>query len=247
MIDDHHAEQSEAGEHQEAAGDPGAFVPSTDPPPPPDDRERGGDPPPPDDLPVAAAALEKADDLGRGEAERALLEWALRQRQNSPGEPLLPRFKATTPEAAPRPTARPRPEADWGAEPGRDAGPGPGSRGERDTTPGPMGDAAFEPADDEPHWPWEMLYDSAEDAISALVAAGGPDPRDFASPRLTRRAKLVIALALVVLFVVSALGGFVGYRVTHRAARGGPEAVGGLAEVRSGAALVVPPHRSPAV
>ena len=44
--------------------------------------------------------------------------------------------------------------------------------------------------------------------------------------RLGRGAKLVIAVALVVLFVVSLLGGFLGYRLTHRAAGAGPEAAG---------------------
>ena len=88
---------------------------------------------------------------------------------------------------------------------------------------------------EEPLPPWRALHRSAEEAIRALVAAGGPDPRDFASPRLGRRAKTVIAIALVVLFLVSALGGFVGYRVTRRAAGPAGQAAGPLVEVRGGA------------
>jgi len=167
-----------------------------------------------DDVPAAGGELEKAEDLGLGEAERALLEWAMR-RQTAPDEPLLPVAEAA-PETGPKP------------ERNADAPPRPAPY----VAPTPRPEAAPQPADEEPRSPWDPIHGSAEEAISALVAAGGPDPRDFASPRLTRRAKLVIALALVVLFVVSALGGFVGYRLTHRAAGNLSAAAGRPAEVR---------------
>lgn len=167
-----------------------------------------------DDGPAAGGDLERAEDLGLGEAERALLEWAMR-RQTGPGEPLLP-----VAEAAPETSPKPQRNADAPPRPAPYVAP----------TPRP--EAAREPPDEEPRSPWEIMHGSAEEAISALVAAGGPDPRDFASPRLTRRVKLVIALALVVLFVVSALGGFVGYRLTHRAAGNLSAATGRPAEVR---------------
>jgi len=148
----------------------------------------------------AGGELEVAEDVRLGEAERALLEWALRQRQSGPGEPLL-RFPKARPEAAvppePAPTGEvaPEPSGEW--------------------APDPTPDAPSAPSGGESRSPWELLYSSAEEAITALVAAGGPDPRDFASPRLPRRAKVLVALVLVALFVVSALGGFVGYRLTH--------------------------------
>jgi hypothetical protein len=167
-----------------------------------------------DDVPATRGELEKAEDLGLGEAERALLEWAMR-RQTAAGEPLLPVAEAP-------PETRPKPERNADAPP----------RPAPYVAPTPRPEAPREPADEEPPSPWDSIHGSAEEAISALVAAGGPDPRDFASPRLTRRAKLVIALALVVLFVVSALGGFVGYRLTHRAAANLSAAAGRPAEVR---------------
>jgi hypothetical protein len=226
MIDDHEAEQSGTGERRGATGDPGAPVSSADLPPyddlpPPDagmhpddlwaadDGSLLDDGPPPDEL-------EKAEDLGLGEAELALLEWAMRQRQSVADEPLLPSAEAA-------PEARPEPLPDWVPPP------------EPREAPKPEAAASAERPDAEPRSPWDFFHGSAEEAISALVAAGGPDPRDFASPRLTRRAKTVIAIALVVLFVVSALGGFVGYRITHRAAGAATEAVGRLVEVRGGA------------
>jgi hypothetical protein len=260
MIDDHEAVPSGMGEHHGATGDPAASVSNVDPLPPPVDEQppggwlapRGwlapedgplaGDEQPPEDWlgpedwlapeegPVAedgpvggdpsavGAELERAEDLGLGEAERALLQWALR-RQSALGAPLLPVAKA-------RPEADAPSEADASSEPTRDVAPEPAA----DAPP----EAPPERERDESRSPWDVSYGSAEEAITALVAAGGPDPRDFASPRLTRRAKMMIALALVVLFVVSALGGFVGYRLTHRAAAGGPEAVGRPAQVRGG-------------
>jgi hypothetical protein len=199
MIDDDEAEQSDEGR-------------VADHRPPADDDELG-----------AVGELEVAEDVRLGEAERALLEWALRQRQSGPGEPLL-RFPKVRLEAAP-----PEPASDEALEPASDPAPEPMPTSE--WAPDPAPDA---PSGDQSRSPWELLYSSAEEAITALVAAGGPDPRDFATPRLTRRAKVLIALALVLLFVVSALGGFVGYRLTHQAAGAGPAAVGRVAEVRGG-------------
>jgi hypothetical protein len=251
MIDDHEAELAGTGEYHGATGDP--VVPwrpvvDTRPADPraaekgqprserqpgddgqpatgwfaPDEGPAGDEGPAPneelaadDDLAVGGGELEKAEDLGLGEAERALLEWALRQRQSAPGQPFLPVAMAA-PDAGPNPDR----ESDAPPEPAQER---------REPKP----EEPAEPASEEPGLPWEPLHGSAEEAISALIAAGGPDPRDFASPRLSRRAKLVIAFALVVLFVVSALGGFVGYRLTHRAAGSGSEAAGGPAEVRT--------------
>jgi hypothetical protein len=226
VIDDHEAEQSGTGAQRRATGDPGTPVSGADLPPyddqplqdagmHPDDLWASDDAPllaaatPPDEPPLASQ-LERADDLGLGEAELALLQWALRQRQGVQGQP-------------------PQPSAPAGARPEPGSAPPPEHRGAG--TPPPV---AGTPAE-ELRSPWELLHASAEEAISALVAAGGPDPRDFASPRLTRRAKTVIAIALVVLFLVSALGGFVGYRVTHRAAGPAGQAAGPLVEVRGGA------------
>jgi hypothetical protein len=129
-----------------------------------------------------------------------------------------------TPEAAAARPPEPRPEAA-----ARPPEPTPAR------APVPRPEAAATRADDRPASAWERLHNSAEEAISALVAAGGPDPRDYASPRLDRRAKMLIAVALVVLFVVSVVGGFVGYRVTHRAAGAGPEAVGRPAGIHAAA------------
>ncbi|HEX6675969.1 MAG TPA: hypothetical protein VF486_13175 [Actinomycetes bacterium] len=233
MIDDDEAERPGTGEHDEATGDPAASVSSADlPSPAADGQPPGGGqardegrvadhrPATDDDGLGAGGELEvAAEDVRLGEAERALLEWALRQRQSGPGEPLL-RFPKVRLEAEAPPEAEatgevaPEPSSEWAPDP------------EPGAPPAPPGE--------ESRWPWERLYSSAEEAITALVAAGGPDPRDFASPRLTRRAKALIALALVVLFVVSALGGFVGYRLTHQAAGSGPAVVGRLAEVRGG-------------
>jgi len=203
MIGDHEAERSEAGAH-----------PLDGPPFPdagmhPDDLWASDDGRPPAE-PLLASELERADDLGLGEAELALLQWAMRQRQGVQGQPLQPSAPAG---ARPEPGSAPPPEHRGAGTPLPVAG-----------TPG-----------EELRSPWELLHASAEEAISALVAAGGPDPRDFASPRLTRRAKTVIAIALVVLFLVSALGGFVGYRVTRRAAGPAGQAAGPLVEVRGGA------------
>jgi outer membrane biosynthesis protein TonB len=221
-----------------------------------------------------------AEDAVLGEAERALLRWALRQRELAPGEALLPARNephqpAETPAPAPTPVARaaptpvpgPRPEVApvpapkpapmrlW-PEPALEAEPAPAPASSPEpapkTPPAPApasspeaaparppasrAEAAPGRADDRHASPPKQFHGSAEEAISALVAAGGPDPRDFASPRLDRRTKMVIALALVVLFLVSVLGGFVGYRVTHRAAGGGSETVGRPAGIHAGAA-----------
>jgi hypothetical protein len=253
MIDEHDAERDGTG-GQRAAGEP---VPSEAP----SDGEL-----------ETADELELAEDAVLGEAERALLRWALRQRELAPGEPLLPARNephqpAETPAPAPTPVARaaptpvpgPRPEVApvpapkpapmrlW-PEPAPEAEPAPAPASSPEpapkTPPAPApapesspeaaparppasrAEAAPGRADDRHASPPKQFHGSAEEAISALVAAGGPDPRDFASPRLDRRTKMVIAIALVVLFLVSVLGGFVGYRVTHRAAGGGSETVG---------------------
>jgi hypothetical protein len=242
MIEEHDAEQFEPGEQQETVGE-----------------------------------LAKADDLGLGEAERALLQWALR-RQRAPGEPLLPSARtAPQQEAEPEPPPPPRPAPVSKAAAPAPARPTPPRPAPRPTPPRPVAAArptppatpasptptpleahptptppvprpapppAPEPArspapapepppprplfafEDDDASPWRLLHGTAEEAISALVAAGGPDPRDFASPRLTRRIKMLIALALVLLFVVSAVGGFVGYRISHRAVGSAPAAVG---------------------
>jgi outer membrane biosynthesis protein TonB len=207
---------------------------------------------------VTADELDLAEDAELGEAERALLRWALRQRERAPGEPLLPTrneplppAETPTPAPPPRPTPapaaravpipvpeprpaaapvaapKPKPMRLW-PEPAPEAAPA--------RTPPSRPEAAPPPTEDRQPSPWERLHSSAEEAISALVAAGGPDPRDYASPRLDRRAKMVIALALVVLFVVSVLGGFVGYRVTHRAAGGGSQSVARPAGIHAGPA-----------
>jgi hypothetical protein len=277
MIDEHDAEQERAGERQRAAEEP---VPTDAPPA----EER-----------VNADELDLAEDAGLGEAERALLRWAFRQRQRALGEPLLPTGNEPFPPVA-RPAADPAPPPPPAARtapaPPPDAGPAPalgskpvrlwpeptpeappvpapGSKPvrlwpeptpqasrapeaeeapapEHGAAPAPEAEAAPVPqpqaptpqpspprpeapprrAEDQRAIPWERLHGMAEEAISALAAAGGPDPRDYASPRLDRRAKMLIAVALAVLFVVSVLGGFVGYRLTHRAAGAGPEAAG---------------------
>jgi hypothetical protein len=253
MIDDDEAERFETGEDDEATGDPAASVSSADPQFPADDAQAPDDGPAPDEGRVAdhrpvdhdelgaAVELEVAEDVRLGEAERALLEWALRQRQSGPGEPLL-RFRKAGPEAdaPPEPTSdeAPEPPSHEAPEPPSDEVPEPPSdeapelAPTSEAVPEPAPDLPPVPSGDESRSPWELLYSSAEEAITALVAVGGPDPRDFATPRLTRRAKVLIAVALAVLFVVSALGGFVGYRLTHRAAGSGPAAVGRLAEAR---------------
>jgi hypothetical protein len=210
MIDDHEAERS------------GAHHPPLDEPPfpdagmHPDDLWASDDGPLPAEAsppaePPPASQLERADDPGLGEAELALLEWAAQQRQAAAPDPPRP--------AQPPADARPEPWFDWEPtpEPPREPQPVAGTPGE------------------EPPPPGRFLHRSAEEAIAALVAAGGPDPRDFATPRLGRRAKAIIAIALVLLFVVSALGGFVGYRLTHRAAGAATQAAGRLVEVRGGA------------
>jgi hypothetical protein len=244
MIDDDEAERFGTGEHDGATGDPAASVSSADLPSPAADGQPPGDGRAPDEGRVAdhrpatdddglgaAGELEVAEDVRLGEAERALLEWALRQRQSGPGEPLL-RFSKARPEADAPP--EPAPASDVAPEPATTGewAPEPATTGE--WAPDPAPDTPPAPSGEESRSPWERLYSSAEEAITALVAAGGPDPRDFASPRLTRRTKLLIALALVVLFVVSALGGFVGYRLTHQAAGSGPAVIGRLTEVRGG-------------
>jgi hypothetical protein len=231
MIDEHDAEQDGTGEQQGAAERP-------------DSSEAA-----PANRLVTADELELAEDAGLGEAERALLRWAFRQRQRGPGEPLVPTGDeplpppetlappargAPTPaprqEAAPAPAPQPKPlrlwpeptEAPPAPEPDPTPVPPPVPRPEPEARP--QAAPAWPPvagparAGDRQATPWERLHEAAEEAISALVAAGGPDPRDYASPRLGRRAKMLIAVALVVLFMVSALGGFVGYRLTHRAA-----------------------------
>jgi hypothetical protein len=203
MIGDHEAERSEAGAH-----------PLDGPPFPdtgmhPDDLWAPDDATPPAE-PLLASELERADDLGLGEAELALLDWATRNRP--PDEP-PPR-----PAEAPA-DARPEPWPGWWPPPEPGGAP----------TPRPSGGTPGE----EPLPPWRALHRSADEAIWALVAAGGPDPRDFATPRLGRRAKTVIAIALVALFVVSALGGFVGYRLAHRASA--TQATGRLVEAHGGA------------
>jgi hypothetical protein len=297
MIDEHDAEQERAGERQRAAEEP---VPTDAPPA----EER-----------VNADELDLAEDAGLGEAERALLRWAFRQRQRALGEPLLPTGNepfpvvarpAADPAPPPPPAARtaPAPPPDAGPAPALGSKPvrlwpeptpeappvpAPGSKPvrlwpeptpqasrapeageapapeaeeapapEHGAAPAPEAEAAPAPqpalrpeaapvpqpqaptpqpspprpeapprrAEDQRAIPWERLHGMAEEAISALAAAGGPDPRDYASPRLDRRAKMLIAVALAVLFVVSVLGGFVGYRLTHRAAGAGPEAAG---------------------
>jgi hypothetical protein len=268
MIDEHDAERDGMG-GQRAAGEP---VPSEAP---------------------SAGELELAEDAMLGEAERALLRWALRQRELAPGEPLLPtRNEPLQPAETPTPTARaaptppvpgPRPEVApvpapkptpmrlW-PEPAPKAEPAPTPASSPESAPraapvptpasspepapraapvptpasspeaaparppASRAEAAPRQAEDRHPSPPKQFHGSAEEAISALVAAGGPDPRDFASPRLDRRAKMVIALALVVLFLVSVLGGFVGYRVTHRAAGGGSEPVGRPAGIHAGPA-----------
>jgi hypothetical protein len=200
MIDEHDAERDGTG-GQRAAGEP-----------------EPSEAPSADEL-ATADELELAEDAVLGEAERALLRWALRQRELAPGEPLLPtRNEPLQPAETPAPT------------------PAPAAQAAPTPVPGPRPEAAPGRADDRPPSPPKQFHGSAEEAISALVAAGGPDPRDFASPRLDRRAKLVIALALVMLFLVSVLGGFVGYRVTHRAAGGWSEPVGRPAEIHAGPA-----------
>jgi outer membrane biosynthesis protein TonB len=192
---------------------------------------------------VTADEVELAEDAVLGEAERALLRWALRQRELAPGEPLLPTRNEplepaetpaptpapTPPRAAPTPVPGPRPEVAPVPTPKPTPmrlWPEPAPKAEPAPAPAPSPEAAPGRADDRHPSPPKQFHGSAEEAISALVAAGGPDPRDFASPRLDRRAKMVIALALVALFLVSVLGGFVGYRVTHRAAGSWSEPVG---------------------
>jgi hypothetical protein len=205
MIDEHEAEQSGTGEQQGATGNAGVL-----------DADGAELSLPPAEL-ITTYELDKAEDIGLGEAERALLQWAMRQRQRAPGEPLLP-TTSPTPAATPPPAPEPAPPA----------------------PPAPAPTASPMP-EEEASRPWELFHGSAEEAISALVAAGGPDPRDYASPRLDRRAKLLIALVMVLLFVVSAVGGFVGYRLTHRADGGGAEAVGRLAGVHAGPATPAAP------
>jgi outer membrane biosynthesis protein TonB len=264
MIDDHEAEQPRTGEQEGAAGDPASGGPASA-------REF-----------VTAGEPAVDEDIRLGEAERALLQWALRQRQRNPGEPLLPHPKppaappSTSPvpplevppllapeeSAPPAPEAPPPPPAQTAAPPTPEqaappapeqaASPAPDApRAARSTpTPAPRptpparepspatareSEPASRTAEAEPPSARDRFHGSAEEAISALVAAGGPDPRDYASPRLNRRAKVVIAFALVLLFVVSAVGGFVGYRLTHRAA-GGPETVGGHVGIHAGPA-----------
>jgi outer membrane biosynthesis protein TonB len=218
MIDEHDAERDGTG-GQRAAGEP---EPSEAP---------------------SADELELAEDAVLGEAERALLRWAFRQRELAPGEPLLPTRNEplepaetpaptpapTPPRAAPTPVPGPRPEVAPVPTPKPTPmrlWPEPAPKAEPAPAPAPSPEAAPGRADDRHPSPPKQFHGSAEEAISALVAAGGPDPRDFASPRLDRRAKMVIALALVALFLVSVLGGFVGYRVTHRAAGSWSEPVG---------------------
>jgi outer membrane biosynthesis protein TonB len=258
MIDEHDAERDGTG-GQRAAGEPE-----------PSEAPSAGEL-------VTADEVELAEDAVLGEAERALLRWALRQRELAPGEPLLPtRNEPLQPAETPTPTARaaptppvpgPRPEVApvpapkptpmrlW-PEPAPKAEPAPTPASSPESAPraapvptpasspeaaparppASRAEAAPRQAEDRHPSPPKQFHGSAEEAISALVAAGGPDPRDFASPRLDRRAKMVIALALVVLFLVSVLGGFVGYRVTHRAAGGGSEPVGRPAGIHAGAA-----------
>jgi hypothetical protein len=252
MIDEHDAERDGTG-GQRVAGEP---EPSEAP---------------------SADELELAEDAVLGEAERALLRWAFRQRELAPGEPLLPTRNEplqpaetpaptpapTPPRAAPTPVPGPRPEVApvptptptpmrlWpepapkaepapapapSPEPSLKAAPAPSPETAPKAAPAPSPEAAPGRADDRHPSPPEQFHGSAEEAISALVAAGGPDPRDFASPRLDRRAKMVIALALVALFLVSVLGGFIGYRVTHRAAGGWSEPVGRPAGIHAGPA-----------
>jgi hypothetical protein len=245
MIDEHDAERDRAGEQQGAAEEP---VPG--------DAPSG-------EL-VSSDELDLAEDAGLGEAERALLRWAFRQRQRAPGEPLLPTGNVPPPPERPTPDPAPRPSpADSSTPtpaPRREAAPNPAPRAKPmrlwpeptpevaparppdpkpevapARPPDPRPEAAPSRAEDQHAMPWERLHGSAEEAISALVAAGGPDPRDYASPRLDRRTKLLIAVALAVLFVVSVLAGFVGYRVTHRAARAGPEVAGRPAGIHAAA------------
>lgn len=259
MIDEHDAERDGTG-RQRAAGEPE-----------PSEAPSAGEL-------VTADEVELAEDAVLGEAERALLRWALRQRELAPGEPLLPTRNeplepAATPAptpapppaagAAPTPVPGPRPEVApapkptpmrlWpepapraepasppasSPEPAPNAAPAPASSPEAAPArpPASRPEAAPGRADDRHPSPPKQFHGSAEEAISALVAAGGPDPRDFASPRLDRRAKMLIALALVALFLVSLLGGFVGYRVTHRAAGGWSEPVGRPAGIHAGPA-----------
>jgi hypothetical protein len=275
MIDEHDAERDGTG-GQRAAGEPE-----------PSEAPSAGEL-------VTADEVELAEDAVLGEAERALLRWALRQRELAPGEPLLPtrneplepaETPAPTPtpaaRAAPTPVPEPRPEVApapkptpmrlW-PEPAPKAEPAPTPASSPESAPraapvptpasspepapraAPVPTPASSPeaaparppasrpeaapgrADDRHPSPPKQFHGSAEEAISALVAAGGPDPRDFASPRLDRRAKMMIALALVALFLVSLLGGFVGYRVTHRAAGGWSEPVGRPAGIHAGPA-----------
>jgi hypothetical protein len=261
MIDEHDAERDGTG-GQRAAGEPE-----------PSEAPSAGEL-------VTADEVELAEDAVLGEAERALLRWALRQRELAPGEPLLPtrneplepaETPAPTPaptpaaRAAPTPVPEPRPEVApapkptpmrlWpepapkadpapapasSPEPAPNAAPAPAPTSSPEAAPArppaSRPEAAPGRADDRHPSPPKQFHGSAEEAISALVAAGGPDPRDFASPRLDRRAKMVIALALVALFLVSVLGGFVGYRVTHRAAGGWSEPVGRPAGIHAGPA-----------
>jgi hypothetical protein len=241
MIDEHDAERDRAGEQQGAAEEP---VPG--------DAPSG-------EL-VTSDELDLAEDAGLGEAERALLRWAFRQRQRAQGEPLLP--TGNVPPPSERPTSDPAPHPSPAASstpppaPRREVAPNPAPTAKPmrlwpEPTPEPAPDpkpedaparpsaetpeAAPRRAEDQHAMPWEQFHGSAEEAISALVAAGGPDPRDYASPRLDRRTKLLIAVALAVLFVVSVLGGFVGYRVTHRAAGAGPEVAGRPAGIHAAA------------
>jgi hypothetical protein len=245
MIDEHDAERDGTG-GQRAAGEPE-----------PSEAPSAGEL-------VTADEVELAEDAVLGEAERALLRWALRQRELAPGEPLLPtrneplepaETPAPTPaptpaaRAAPTPVPEPRPEVApapkptpmrlW-PEPAPKAEPAPTPASSPEAAPArppaSRPEAAPGRADDRHPSPPKQFHGSAEEAISALVAAGGPDPRDFASPRLDRRAKMMIALALVALFLVSLLGGFVGYRVSHRAAGGWSEPVGRPAGIHAGPA-----------
>jgi hypothetical protein len=245
MIDEHDAERDGTG-GQRAAGEPE-----------PSEAPSAGEL-------VTADEVELAEDAVLGEAERALLRWALRQRELAPGEPLLPARNeplepaetpaptpaptpaaraAPTPVPEPRPAVAPAPKPTpmrlW-PEPAPNAAPAPAPASSPEAAPARPPASRPEPApgradDRHPSSP-KQFHGSAEEAISALVAAGGPDPRDFASPRLDRRAKMVIALALVALFLVSVLGGFVGYRVTHRAAGGWSEPVGRPAGIHAGPA-----------
>jgi hypothetical protein len=259
MIDEHDAEQGRTGEQQGAAEEPASteaasaneLVTADEP----DLAEDAG-------LGEAEQALLR---WAFRQRQRALGEPLLPTGDEPlppPETPTPPAGTAPTPVPAPRPTPpagtaptqehevapfpapQPKPMRLW-PEPAADAPPAPTPGPVRPPAPRPQAAAVRQPAprpgvepgraEERPATAWERLHEAAEEAISALVAAGGPDPRDYASPRLDRRAKMVIAVALVVLFMVSVLGGFLGYRLTHRAAGAGPEAASRPAGIHAAA------------